>query len=76
MTLYGATLALAGFWANQQRRIDTTYGQRYWEHPLDAHECTLCEDEVAIQFWRWASRERDTVRAFHILNILPRVAIP
>lgn len=54
--MYGATLALAGFWNNQERR---TWHVRYGHV---ARECEQCKGTVDGQFRRWLRDQRQLRR--------------
>lgn len=60
--MYGATLALAGFWNNQERR---TWHVRYGHV---ARECATCKGTVDGQFRRWL---REQPRVYRPAMVAP-----
>lgn len=73
----GATLALAGFYAHEQR--DNARSNRYTNnsHPMAAEECGVCQAIVRSALRKWLVS--DVIKTSIELDArytLPRVAIP
>lgn len=59
--MYGASLALAGYWANQQRDIELGRAANPWHqdgHILDVAQCEFCKRDIRQRMRIWLSMQR------------------
>lgn len=75
-TRAGATLALAGFFANEQHRIDDSNQHTGDAHPQSAIECSMCRVHVKQAMRRYLACELIKTNVIRDARWMPRVALP